>query len=122
WSEYPPRSAERGILRLIADWEEHYDRSIPRQASDRLLDFDGDFQIPPGLSQRDREILVMTAYGYSCQRIADALGLALNTIHTYKNRLGRKLDCAIDFYNARNRLRLPYRDRSRRRRVPRSRQ
>jgi hypothetical protein len=111
WSEYSPLGWRRRIARQLAETAEdmrYRYRSAPRQAPDRLLEFPGDYQIPPGLSQREREILVMTAYGYSCQRIADSLGFTLNTIYTFKNRLGRKLDCVLDERYARLRIGLSY--------------
>ncbi len=43
------------------------------------------------LSEREREVLVLTAEGHSCQEIGDALALSAKTIETYRMRVMRKL-------------------------------
>jgi len=43
------------------------------------------------LSQREREVLVRIAQGYSNNEIADELGLSVKTVETYKARLTEKL-------------------------------
>lgn len=45
-----------------------------------------------GLSEREREVLVLTAEGYSSQEIGDRLALSAKTVETYRTRLMRKLN------------------------------
>jgi DNA-binding NarL/FixJ family response regulator len=45
-----------------------------------------------GLSDREREVLVLTAEGYSSQEIGDRLALSAKTVETYRTRLMRKLN------------------------------
>ena len=44
------------------------------------------------LSEREREVLKLTAEGYSSQEIADQLFLSTKTIETYRSRLMQKLN------------------------------
>ena len=43
------------------------------------------------LSEREKEVLVMLAWGYSNKEIAGQLGLSVKTVETYKVRIGEKL-------------------------------
>ncbi|HEX6820401.1 MAG TPA: response regulator transcription factor [Ktedonobacterales bacterium] len=45
-----------------------------------------------GLSEREREVLVLTAEGYSGQEIGDQLALSAKTVETYRTRVMRKLN------------------------------
>ena len=45
-----------------------------------------------GLSEREREALVLTAEGYSSQEIGDRLALSAKTVETYRTRVMRKLN------------------------------
>lgn len=45
-----------------------------------------------GLSEREREVLVLTAEGYSSQEIGDKLALSAKTVETYRTRVMRKLN------------------------------
>lgn len=45
-----------------------------------------------GLSEREREVLVLTAEGYSSQEIGDQLALSAKTVETYRTRVMRKLN------------------------------
>jgi two-component system response regulator NreC len=45
-----------------------------------------------GLSEREREVLALTAEGYSSQEIGDRLALSAKTVETYRTRLMRKLN------------------------------
>jgi len=45
-----------------------------------------------GLSEREREVLTLTAEGYSSQEIGDQLALSAKTIETYRMRVMRKLN------------------------------
>jgi two-component system response regulator NreC len=43
------------------------------------------------LSDREKEVLVLLAWGYSNKEIAGQLGLSVKTVETYKVRFGEKL-------------------------------
>jgi len=43
------------------------------------------------LSEREKEVLRLVAYGYTAQEIADQLGLSVKTIETYRARGMEKL-------------------------------
>ena len=47
---------------------------------------------PDGLSDREREVLSLTAQGYSSQEIGDQLALSAKTVETYRTRVMRKLN------------------------------
>lgn len=47
---------------------------------------------PDGLSDREREVLSLTAQGYSSQEIGDQLALSAKTVETYRIRVMRKLN------------------------------
>jgi two-component system response regulator NreC len=47
---------------------------------------------PDILSVREREVLSMTAQGYSSQEIGDRLALSAKTVETYRTRVMRKLN------------------------------
>ena len=44
------------------------------------------------LSEREKEVLIMLAWGYSNKEIAGQLKLSVKTVETYKVRIGEKLD------------------------------
>jgi two-component system, NarL family, response regulator NreC len=46
---------------------------------------------PVALSDREKEVLVMLAWGYSNKEIAGQLTLSVKTVETYKVRIGEKL-------------------------------
>jgi DNA-binding NarL/FixJ family response regulator len=43
------------------------------------------------LSEREKEVLIMLAWGYSNKEIAGKLALSVKTVETYKLRIGEKL-------------------------------
>jgi DNA-binding NarL/FixJ family response regulator len=43
------------------------------------------------LSEREKEVLIMLAWGYSNKEIAGRLKLSVKTVETYKLRIGEKL-------------------------------
>jgi DNA-binding NarL/FixJ family response regulator len=45
-----------------------------------------------GLSERERDVLVRIAQGFSNKEIAAALGLSVKTVESYKSRVAEKLD------------------------------
>ena len=124
WSEYPPHNWQRDFHREMAEeWEElnYRYRSVPclfKRAPDRVLEFPGDYQVPPGLSQRERELLVLIARGHSSRVIATLLDLKLTTVYLYRSKLARKLGCRrFTYAKAREILGLPYREPKKRRRA-----
>lgn len=44
------------------------------------------------LSEREREVLVLTAHGFTSQEIGEQLALSSNTVQTYRRRLMEKLN------------------------------
>jgi len=58
----------------------------------RALEETADDNHPDGLSDREREVLSLTAQGYSSQEIGDQLALSAKTVETYRTRVMRKLD------------------------------
>lgn len=58
----------------------------------RSLEETADDNHPDGLSDREREVLSLTAQGYSSQEIGDQLALSAKTVETYRTRVMRKLD------------------------------
>ena len=58
----------------------------------RALEEAADDNHPDGLSDREREVLSLTAQGYSSQEIGDQLALSAKTVETYRTRVMRKLD------------------------------
>ena len=47
----------------------------------------------PRLSEREREVLRLTAQGLRAKEIADKLGIGVRTVETYRTRLMTKLNC-----------------------------
>lgn len=58
----------------------------------RTLEETADGSHPDGLSEREREVLSLTAQGYSSQEIGDQLALSAKTVETYRIRVMRKLN------------------------------
>jgi len=58
----------------------------------RALEETADDNHPDGLSDREREVLSLTAQGYSGQEIGDRLALSAKTVETYRTRVMRKLN------------------------------
>ena len=58
----------------------------------RALEESADGGQPDGLSEREREVLALTAQGYSSQEIGDQLALSAKTVETYRTRVMRKLN------------------------------
>jgi DNA-binding NarL/FixJ family response regulator len=63
----------------------------PGTASRRDGAMAGEPQAPKKLSRREREVLRLLAQGHSNQQIADAIGLSVKTVETYRTRLSTKL-------------------------------
>jgi len=58
----------------------------------RAMEDTADDNHPDGLSDREREVLSLTAQGYSSQEIGDQLALSAKTVETYRTRVMHKLD------------------------------
>ena len=58
----------------------------------RALEDTADENHLDGLSDREREVLSLTAQGYSGQEIGDRLALSAKTVETYRTRVMRKLN------------------------------
>ncbi len=58
----------------------------------RALEETADGSQPDSLSDREREVLSLTAQGYSSQEIGDQLALSAKTVETYRTRVMRKLN------------------------------
>lgn len=58
----------------------------------RALADNGEGNSSDGLSEREREVLSLTAQGYSSQEIGDQLALSAKTVETYRTRVMRKLN------------------------------
>lgn len=53
----------------------------------------GDSEVPPTLTGREREILQLIVEGYTIKEISNKLCLAFETVHSYTKTLRRKLGC-----------------------------
>jgi len=51
------------------------------------------YEVPPTLTGREREILQLIVEGYTIKEISDKLCLAFETVHSYTKSLRRKLGC-----------------------------
>lgn len=79
-------------VRAVAAGGTYIDPSIAGSLVEGFLDADAADQTPRDpLSEREREVLVRIAKGYSNKEIAAALGLSVKTVETYKGRVGEKL-------------------------------
>jgi DNA-binding NarL/FixJ family response regulator len=64
----------------------------PRQPGDGLEPAAVQEEPKDDLSERERQVLIFMAYGYSNKEIAAKLALSVKSIETYKARLLRKLE------------------------------
>jgi DNA-binding NarL/FixJ family response regulator len=65
--------------------------NIARKVVQSLQQPPPEFKIADGLSKRENEVLTLVAQGYLYKEIADALGIGLETVHTYIRRIYEKL-------------------------------
>jgi len=80
-------------IRTVAGGGLHFD---PTLASRALTGRPGDTPSkeglhPANLSEREKEVLVLLAWGYSNKEIAGNLGLSTKTVETYRVRISEKL-------------------------------
>ncbi len=81
-------------IRTVARGEVFIDQAAARTLLQGLLDRvrAGEVQDPAQvLSEREREVLRLTAAGYTAQEIADQLFLSPKTVETYRHRVMQKL-------------------------------
>ena len=80
-------------IRAVAGGGLHFDPTLASQAlAGRVGDAPGKAGLPAGnLSEREREVLSLLAWGYSNKEIAADLCLSIKTVETYRVRIGEKL-------------------------------
>ncbi len=64
------------------------DSSLDKVLAERQQGGEGNVGI---LSERERQVLTMVAYGHTYKEIADELNVSVKTVETYRTRLGEKL-------------------------------
>ena len=80
-------------VRVVAGGGTYIDPAIANQLIGSYLGGNADTDLgPERLSDREREVLVRIAKGYSNKEIAAELDLSVKTVETYKSRMGEKLD------------------------------
>lgn len=90
------RSASNELIqaiRAVAAGELYFDRALAGKALTAHLPVSvakhGARQIE--LSDREREVLIMVAWGYSNKEISAKLAVSVRTVETYRSRIGEKL-------------------------------
>lgn len=79
-------------VRTVAAGGTYIDPSVAGGLVEDFLDAEQTAaQIPDRLSEREREVLVGIARGFSNKEIAGALGLSVKTVETYKARMAEKM-------------------------------
>ncbi len=80
-------------LRAVARGEAYYEPSLAARALARQMKPATSTEEPSSaeLSQREKEVLSLLAWGYSNKEIAGNLKLSIKTVETYKARLSEKL-------------------------------
>lgn len=81
-------------VRTVAAGDMYIDPSIAHTIVSGFLEAEAKPQPAhdDGLSDREREVLVRIAQGFSNKEIAAALGLSVKTVESYKSRVGEKLE------------------------------
>ena len=80
-------------IRAVAAGGLHFDPALASKAlAGRVGDAPGKGGLPTGdLSEREKEVLILLAWGYSNKEIAGDLRLSIKTVETYRVRIGGKL-------------------------------
>ena len=80
-------------LRAVARGGLHFDPTLANKALvGRTGDSPGKAGLHPGgLSEREREVLILLAWGYSNKEVAGKLSLSTKTVETYRVRITEKL-------------------------------
>ena len=91
------RSAGEELIRAIsavAKGELYFEPALASKALARQVSGSAGAGETPiaALSERERDVLVRIAWGFSNKEIAGELGLSVKTVETYKARIGEKLN------------------------------
>ncbi len=80
-------------IRTVATGGLYYDATLANRAlAHQMADApSGPEPRAANLSEREKEVLVLLAWGHSNKEIAARLGLSVKTVETYKARIGEKL-------------------------------
>jgi len=80
-------------IRTVAKGGLHFDPTLANKAlTGRRAEAPGKAGLHAGdLSEREKEVLILLAWGYSNKEIARDLGLSIKTIETYRMRISEKL-------------------------------
>ena len=80
-------------IRAVARGGLHFDPTLANKAlAGRTGDSPGKAGLHPGeLSEREREVLILLAWGYSNKEVAGKLSLSTKTVETYRVRISEKL-------------------------------
>jgi DNA-binding NarL/FixJ family response regulator len=80
-------------IRAVAGGAVHFEPAVANQAlRGRAGEPPNKGGLPTGdLSEREKEVLILVAWGYSNKEIANSLQLSVKTIETYRVRVGEKL-------------------------------
>jgi two-component system, NarL family, response regulator NreC len=81
-------------IRAVAAGGLHYDPTVASKAlTGRLGESPRKAGLHPAdLSEREKEVLILVAWGYSNKEIAGDLDLSIKTVETYRVRISEKLD------------------------------
>lgn len=82
-------------VRAVAIGDTYIDPSVAHTVVSGFLEAEAKPASPrqdDGLSERERDVLVRIAQGFSNKQIAAALGLSVKTVESYKSRVAEKLD------------------------------
>jgi two-component system response regulator NreC len=81
-------------VRVVAAGDTYIDPSIAHTIVSGFLETEANAPaaLDDGLSERERDVLVRIAQGFSNKEIAAALGLSVKTVESYKSRVAEKLD------------------------------
>jgi len=80
-------------IRAVARGGLHFDPTLANKAlAGQTGDSPGKAGLHPGeLSEREREVLILLAWGYSNKEVAGKLSLSTKTVETYRVRISEKL-------------------------------
>jgi DNA-binding NarL/FixJ family response regulator len=80
-------------IRAVAAGGLHFDPTVASKAlTGRLRESPGKAGLQPAdLSEREKEVLILLAWGYSNKEIAGDLDLSIKTVETYRVRINEKL-------------------------------
>src|SRR5690242_3945120 len=79
-------------IEAVARGESHFNPEIVRQALDQVIHADKGGAIGTRLTEREREVLVQIAEGWSNKEIAAKLGVSVRTVESHREHLMHKLN------------------------------